>query len=633
MAVVLDRLAIKDHLAFWAIGMAAGGYATVTSLIWRQGASLASIGSQWGIRDPIAGLQRTAMWLPTVNLLVAAGATLATLIVVSGFPERWMRISSGMMPAALAVGLAALAQQERRTLLQFVSLLMTGVAAVCLSWADLQPDWNERMILLRLIRMLIVLGRSDVRLRRDRRAASSGNQFLAVARAADRNDVRRRWPGGVGGRAAVGAILLRARRRGARRHAARCWRWSWSWSRWPSVSSRWPCCRVERWRELTRTPAADLRVRARRSIAALIFAHVYMCKPMLFSGFFRPYWPYIVMAIAFAGVGVGELFQRSGIRVLSDPLQRTSAFLPLIPALGFWIVAAEKSDYSVVLFAAGVVYLVLSMLRRSVVSGVAAVVAGNAALWSLLADSGMSFWRHPQFWLIPPAASALIAGQINRRHLKPAQLAALRYACVLVIYLSSTSEIFLRGVGESLWPPMILAALSVAGVFVGIILQVRAFLYLGTSFVLLSVVSMVWHAQRAIDHVWPWWAFGIGLGICILVHLRPVREEASRNHRLGAAAAAVGEVAERRKNGAPARSPAFSEEPGFFPAEDPRAGAYCRTGRRHGLSAGSITMKLAPLAATFSDKRKVPSASAAWLDSFVTRSCDNSLTRATSSAA
>jgi hypothetical protein len=28
---------------------------------------------------------------------------------------------------------------------------------------------------------------------------------------------------------------------------------------------------------------------------------------------------------------------------------------------------------------------------------------------------------------------------------------------------------------------------------------------------------MVWHAARAIEHVWPWWAFGIGLGIGILV--------------------------------------------------------------------------------------------------------------------
>jgi hypothetical protein len=28
---------------------------------------------------------------------------------------------------------------------------------------------------------------------------------------------------------------------------------------------------------------------------------------------------------------------------------------------------------------------------------------------------------------------------------------------------------------------------------------------------------MVWHAARAIEHVWPWWAFGIGMGLAILV--------------------------------------------------------------------------------------------------------------------
>jgi hypothetical protein len=97
------------------------------------------------------------------------------------------------------------------------------------------------------------------------------------------------------------------------------------------------------------------------------------------------------------------------------------------------------------------------------------------------------------------------------------QLTALRYICVLAIYLSSTSEVFVQGLGQTLWPPMILALLSVGGMFLGIVLQIRAFLFLGAGFVLLSIVSMVWHASIAIDHTWPWWAFGIGLGVCILI--------------------------------------------------------------------------------------------------------------------
>ena len=50
-------------------------------------------------------------------------------------------------------------------------------------------------------------------------------------------------------------------------------------------------------------------------------------------------------------------------------------------------------------------------------------------------------------------------------------------------------------------------------------MRIRAFLYLGAVFTLLAMVSMVWHAARAIEHVWPWWAFGIGMGIAILTLL------------------------------------------------------------------------------------------------------------------
>jgi hypothetical protein len=65
--------------------------------------------------------------------------------------------------------------------------------------------------------------------------------------------------------------------------------------------------------------------------------------------------------------------------------------------------------------------------------------------------------------------------------------------------------------------PIILASLAIAGIFVGILLRVRAFLYLGSSFLLLSIVAMVWNAGRIVQHTWPWWVFGIGVGLSILV--------------------------------------------------------------------------------------------------------------------
>ena len=252
---------------------------------------------------------------------------------------------------------------------------------------------------------------------------------------------------------------------------------------------------------------------------SLVFLHIYLTMPELFRGYLAPYWPFIVMAIAFCGIGTGELFGRLRLSVLAEPLERTGAFLPLLPALGFWIEIRDvdvQGKYWLLLFIAGLLYVAMSMQRRSFLYGLAAALAGNAGLWALWVDRGKGIFFHPQWWLIPPAMSVLAAAQVNRKRLSEAQLTSIRYLAVTMIYVSSTGEMFITGVAESLWLPMVLALLSVAGVFAGILMRVRAFLYLGSSFLLLSMVSMVWHAAQNIGHVWPWWAFGIALGLAIL---------------------------------------------------------------------------------------------------------------------
>jgi hypothetical protein len=119
-------------------------------------------------------------------------------------------------------------------------------------------------------------------------------------------------------------------------------------------------------------------------------------------------------------------------------------------------------------------------------------------------------------FVIPPCLTVLAAAQINRDRLDGRSLASLRYFAMTAIYVSSTGEMFQHGIGTTLWLPMVLAGLSVFGVLAGIVLRVRAFLYLGTSFLLLSIVSMVWHAARSIGHVWPWWVFLFALGVGLL---------------------------------------------------------------------------------------------------------------------
>jgi hypothetical protein len=257
-------------------------------------------------------------------------------------------------------------------------------------------------------------------------------------------------------------------------------------------------------------------VYAAQVIAVLLWGHIYLVFPEFFHGRVRPYWPYVAMAIAFGGVGLSEVLRKRQVMVLAEPFERTSIFLPIVPMLGVWVVAAEKTEYWAVLFMAGLLYSLLAVFRRSFASALAAAVTGNAGLLVLLYETGYRFLEHPHFWMIPPALSVLGAAEANRKRLSESQLTSVRYGSLLAIYVSSSCEIFLVSAGTSMATPMILAAAAVAGVVAGIWLRIRAFLYLGAGFVLVSVVSMVWHAQRTLDQSWPWWAFGMGLGASIM---------------------------------------------------------------------------------------------------------------------
>ena len=74
---------------------------------------------------------------------------------------------------------------------------------------------------------------------------------------------------------------------------------------------------------------------------------------------------------------------------------------------------------------------------------------------------------------------------------------------------------YVRSVPE-LWLPVVLAVLCVMGVLAGILLRVKAFLFLGVSFLLLDVFTMIWHAAVNRSQTWLWWASGIVLGVAIL---------------------------------------------------------------------------------------------------------------------
>ncbi len=249
---------------------------------------------------------------------------------------------------------------------------------------------------------------------------------------------------------------------------------------------------------------------------ALLFLHVRLTMPWLFTGFIERYWPLVVMLIAYFGVVTSEALRRRKLLVLAQPLERTGAFLPLLPVLGFWLASSEV-DFSLVLFAVGGLYGLLSILRRSFGFGLLAAVAGNAGLWYIWQRTAdYQFLQHPQLWLIPVALSVLMAAYLNEDKLTEDQMAGIRYFSLVAIYVSSTADIFINGVANSPWLPLILGSFSLAGVFAGIVFRIRGLLLLGSIFLLLSIVTMIWYASANFGWTWLWYVAGIVTGATII---------------------------------------------------------------------------------------------------------------------
>jgi hypothetical protein len=258
-------------------------------------------------------------------------------------------------------------------------------------------------------------------------------------------------------------------------------------------------------------------VYAAEALLAGAYLHTRLMMPWLFSGYFQRVWPLVVMALAFVGVGLSELFRRRGQDVLAEPLARTGVFLPLLPALGYWLVDSEV-HYTGLMMTVGLFYALEAVLRRSLGASLLACLAVNGGLWHLLVTwDGYGLLERPQLWLSPLAFSLLIAAHLNRERLSAAQMANLRYAALAMLYASSTAEIFIGGVADSPWQPLVLMALAAAGVACGMMLRVRAFLYLGTSFTLVAVLTMIRFAQVNFGWTWLWYVTGIALGLTIIL--------------------------------------------------------------------------------------------------------------------
>ena len=258
------------------------------------------------------------------------------------------------------------------------------------------------------------------------------------------------------------------------------------------------------------------------ALAVLVGVHLWLTEPALFRlEIIENYWMLIVMAVAFGGAALSELFHRLGLPVLSEPLERTACLLPLVPAIGFWIPAEVPPTLALagatpaLWFLGGLFYGFLAITRRSSVFAMLALVPLVIGFWVLWGQLEIRFDERPQLFLIPLGLALLVAEHLNHDRLTDAQSAGLRYLALSVIYVSSATE-HIRAIGESLVLPLVLIVLSVLGVIAGVVLRIRSFLVLGITFLLVVLLTMIWYAAFQQQHMWVFWVFCFSLGAGII---------------------------------------------------------------------------------------------------------------------
>jgi hypothetical protein len=231
----------------------------------------------------------------------------------------------------------------------------------------------------------------------------------------------------------------------------------------------------------------------------------------------REYWPIFMLVTAVVVQGVAMMLRQSGVSAVGDPLHNTSMLLPLFAPLAMLFIGTDAS-LEMVLALGAVFYFFLGATERSRNLAMIGGTFANGALLSFWNRfESLDFTEHPQLWLIPPAASIVLATHVERDRIPKEAASWLRYLCMATIFCSSSSEILIQGLGRSLWPPMVLMVLSLFVGFLGIAFQVKSYLYSSLLFTLFAVVAMVAHAQQSVQHTWPWWVLGISLGIGIMV--------------------------------------------------------------------------------------------------------------------
>jgi hypothetical protein len=188
---------------------------------------------------------------------------------------------------------------------------------------------------------------------------------------------------------------------------------------------------------------------------------------------------------SFVLMELGYLTKKYQVHMLVRLVHYTALLLPLISLL--LLPFREVSGYEVLsLLAIAGFYLWVSHLQKTTYFIYLSLFLGNLGLVTLLLWANLDFTYSPQLYLVPMVATLIGIAWLNKNSLTPKTLHYIRFSGTLFILIISYLEALLTGQG---WRIDFLLTLCIGGILLGLIWRVRTFLYLGTLFLSLHLLT------------------------------------------------------------------------------------------------------------------------------------------------
>lgn len=193
----------------------------------------------------------------------------------------------------------------------------------------------------------------------------------------------------------------------------------------------------------------------------------------------------IALIFGFILTGITTVAHRIGIPPLAETTRRFAAFMPVL-AIIVLPTQATYQNAGIATFSA-VLYAFLGIATSSRLFAVLAAIAANLAIFTAVIASNA---QGIEIYLAPIGLFSLFLGHIFKENLTDAAKKSIRLAGGLLLYLPAAVNIsFEMGMATDAFYAVIFGIICLLGIAVGMLFQIRSYLFMGVTFFTLNIVA------------------------------------------------------------------------------------------------------------------------------------------------